>query len=142
MSLKNQQNPYHFLQILLLVQFFRTMQQSQISKIFTICPIFGCNFSIRKNWFGEFAICVNLLSRFVMLWSGLVLLLFPSFYHLKIAPDEICRYQAYTMRTYGVIPSYLTYNNDHITGYDITVRRDYCAGYQIGESHPPNTQSW
>ena len=109
MSLKNHQIPHHFLQIVLLVQFFQTMQQFQFSKIFRICPIFGRNFSIRKNWFGEFAICVNLLSRFVMVWSGLVLLLYTSFYDLKIAPDECCRYQAYTMGIYGVIPDNLTY---------------------------------
>ena len=85
------------------------MQQFRFSKVFTICPIFGCTFSIRKKWFGEFAICVNLSSRFVMLWRGLVLLLYTSFYDLKIAPDEICRYQAYTMRIFGVITGNLTY---------------------------------
>ena len=109
MSLKTHQNPYHFLQILPWGQFFQTMQQFQRSKIFKICPVFGRTFSIRKNWFDEFAICVKLLSSFVILRSGVVLLLHTSFYDLKIAPDECSRYQAYTIRIYGVITGNLTY---------------------------------
>ncbi len=119
MSLKNHQNPHHFLQILLLVQFFQTMHQFQLSKIFKIYPIFGRTFSICRNWFGEFAICVILLSRFVMLWRGLVLLLYTSFYDLKIALDEICRYQKYIIRIDRIITGSLTYKMT--SSWDVTL---------------------
>jgi hypothetical protein len=39
------------------------------------------------------------------------------------------------MRRDGIIFRSLTYNNDLIKGYDVTMRRDYRAGYRIRECH-------